>query len=125
MLEKTLKILICDDSLLLRKKITRDLMEHNCEVIEAKNGKEAVMMYLKNRPDGVFMDIVMPEVGGLEALEAIHEIDKNSYVVMLSSAGSSSKLVDALKLGATDFIQKPYEIGQIEKVLDDLRKRVQ
>jgi DNA-binding response OmpR family regulator len=121
--EKTLKILICDDSLLLRKKLSKDLVKCNCEVLEAKDGKEAVMMFLKNRPDGVFMDIVMPEVGGLEALQAIKEIDKDSYVVMLSSAGSSTKLVESLKLGAADFIQKPYEVEQIKKVLDVLRKK--
>lgn len=124
-MEKKLKFLICDDSMLLRKKLSKDLVANGCEVVEAKDGKEAVMKFLKNRPDGVFMDIVMPEVGGMEALQAIHEIDKSAYVVMLSSAGSSSKLVEALKRGAVDFIQKPYEVGQIEKVVEDLRKKVQ
>lgn len=122
-LEKKLKILICDDSMLLRKKLSKELLSRGCEVVEAKDGKEAVMKFLKTRPDGVFMDIVMPDVGGMEALQAINEIDKNAYVVMLSSAGSSSKLVEALKRGAVDFIQKPYETSQIEKVIEDLRKR--
>lgn len=124
MLEKTLKILICDDSSLLRKKLTKELESRNCEVIEAKNGKEAVMMFLQMKPHGVFMDIVMPEVGGMEALKTIREIDKKAYVVMLSSAGSSSKLLESLKLGAIDFIQKPYTIEQIDKALIDLRKKV-
>ncbi|MBP2632058.1 MAG: response regulator receiver protein [Firmicutes bacterium] len=124
MLEKTLKILICDDSSLLRKKLTKELESRNCEVIEAKNGKEAVMMFLQKQPHGIFMDIVMPEVGGMEALKAIREIDKKAYVVMLSSTGSSSKLLESLKLGAIDFIQKPYTVEQIDKVLIDLRKKV-
>lgn len=124
MLEKALKILICDDSSLLRKKLTKELESRDCEVIEAKNGKEAVMMFLQKRPHGVFMDIVMPEIGGMEALKAIREIDKQAYVVMLSSAGSSSKLLESLKLGAIDFIQKPYTIEQIDKALIDLRKKV-
>ncbi|MDF2565194.1 MAG: putative chemotaxis response regulator [Massilibacillus sp.] len=124
MLEKTLKILICDDSSLLRKKLTQELESRNCEVMEAKNGKEAVMMFLKERPHGIFMDIVMPEVGGMEALKAIREIDKKAYVVMLSSAGTSAKLLESVKLGAVDFIQKPYTVEQIEKALTDLRKKV-
>jgi YesN/AraC family two-component response regulator len=123
-LEKTLKILICDDSSLLRKKLTQELESRNCEVMEAKNGKEAVMMFLKERPHGIFMDIVMPEVGGMEALKAIREIDKKAYVVMLSSAGTSAKLLESVKLGAVDFIQKPYTVEQIEKALTDLRKKV-
>lgn len=124
MLEKALKILICDDSSLLRKKLTQELESKNCEVMEAKNGKEAVMMFLKEHPHGIFMDIVMPEVGGMEALKAIREIDKKAYVVMLSSAGSSAKLLESLKLGAVDFIQKPYTSQQIDKALTDMRKKV-
>ena len=124
MLEKALKILICDDSSLLRKKLTQELESRDCEVMEAKNGKEAVMMFLKEHPHGIFMDIVMPEVGGMEALKAIREIDKKAYVVMLSSAGSSAKLLESLKLGAVDFIQKPYTSQQIDKALTDMRKKV-
>ena len=124
MLEKTLKILICDDSSLLRKKLTQELESRNCEVMEAKNGKEAVMMFLKEHPHGIFMDIVMPEVGGMEALKAIREIDKKAYVVMLSSAGTSAKLLESVKLGAIDFIQKPYTVEQIDKALTDMRKKV-
>ena len=120
-LDRNLKILICDDSMLLRKKLTRELESQNCEVIEATNGKEAVMMFLKHQPDGVFLDIVMPQVGGLEALQAICEINSNAHVIMLSSAGTSSKLVEALKLGARDFIQKPYNDEQIQKALLDIR----
>jgi two-component system chemotaxis response regulator CheY len=124
MLEKALKILICDDSSLLRKKLTQELESRNCEVMEAKNGKEAVMMFLKEQPHGIFMDIVMPEIGGMEALKAIREIDKKAYVVMLSSAGSSAKLLESLKLGAVDFIQKPYTSQQIDKALADMGKKV-
>lgn len=119
-----MKILITDDSMLLRKKLTKELEEQNCEVLEAKNGKEAVMMFLTNHPDGIFMDIVMPEIGGIEALQAIRDLDKKAHVIMLSSAGTSSKLVEALKLGAADFIQKPYTAEQIAKALADVRRRV-
>lgn len=122
-MDKKLKILVCDDSVLLRRKLAKDLIDNNCEVIEAKNGKEAVMMFLKNRPDGIFMDIIMPEIGGLEALQAIRQIDEKAHVVMVSSAGSSGKLVEALKLGAVDFIQKPYMVDQIKKAIEAIRRK--
>lgn len=122
---RKLKILITDDSLLLRRKLKQELESLDCEVFEAKNGKEAVMMYLANQPDGTFLDIVMPEVGGLEALKAIRKINEKAQVIMLSSTGTSSKLVETLKFGAIDFIQKPYTTQQIKKTLDDIRKKVE
>ena len=118
-----LKILISDDSKLLRKKLRAELEELGCEVIEAENGKEAIMLDLQEHPDGVFLDIVMPEVGGIEALQVIREVSPEIPVVMLSSAGTPQKLMQTLKMGAVDFIQKPYTSEQIKKAVEQIRKR--
>ena len=118
-----LKILISDDSKLLRKKLRAELEELNCEVIEAENGKEAIMLDLQEHPDGVILDIVMPEVGGIEALQVIREVSPEIPVVMLSSAGTPQKLMQTLKMGAIDFIQKPYTSEQIKKAVEQIRKR--
>ena len=96
----------------------------NCEVIEAKNGKEAVMINLQEKLDCVFLDIVMPEVGGIEALQVIKEVNPDLQVVMLSSAGTPQKLMETLKMGASDFIQKPYTTEQIRKIVAKVQKRV-
>ena len=120
---KKLKILITDDSKLLRKKLRLELEGLGCEVIEAENGKEAVMLDLQEKPDGVFLDIVMPEVGGIEALQVIREVNPDMPVVMLSSAGTPQKLMETLKLGALDFIQKPYTTEQIKKAVEAIRKK--
>ena len=109
-----LKILITDDSKLLRKKLRAELEQLDCEVLEAENGKEAIMKDLKEQPDGVILDIVMPEVGGIETLQVIKEINPDLPVIMLSSAGTSQKLKETLELGALDFIQKPYTSEQIK-----------
>ena len=113
-----IKVLICDDSMLVRKKL-RVLLEDEflCAVTEAANGCEAVNQYQAENPQLVFMDIVMPECDGLEALKKIKEIDNKARVVMVSSTGTSAKLIDALKLGAADFIQKPYDKEQIAKAI--------
>ena len=124
-MDKKLKILIPDDSKLLRKKLREELENLDCEVIEAENGKEAVLKDLQEKPDGVILDIVMPEVGGIEALQVIKEVNPEIPVIMLSSAGTPQKLMETLKLGALDFIQKPYTSGQIKRAVEAIRKKVQ
>jgi len=110
--------LICDDSLLVRKKLKDLLLECGCqEIIEAKNGQQAIEQYQAKNPDIVFMDIVMPVLDGIEALKKIKEIDANANVVMVSSVGTKTNLMDALKVGAKDFIQKPYDKEQITRIL--------
>lgn len=122
-MSKKLKILISDDSKLLRQKLRAELEALDCEVIEAENGKEAIMRDLQDKPDGVILDIVMPEVGGIEALQVIKEVNPEVPVVMLSSAGTPQKLMQTLKMGAIDFIQKPYTSEQIKKAVEQIRKR--
>ena len=120
-----LKILITDDSKLLRKKLRAELEKLDCEVLEAENGKEAIMKDLKEQPDGVILDIVMPEVGGIETLQVIKEINPDLPVIMLSSAGTSQKLKETLELGALDFIQKPYTGEQIKQAVERIRRKVE
>ena len=117
-----LRILISDDSRLLRKKLREELEKLNCEVTEAANGKEAIMKDLEDEPDGVILDIVMPEVGGIEALQVIREVSPDVPIVMLSSAGTPQKLMQTLKMGAIDFIQKPYTREQIVKAVEAIRR---
>lgn len=117
------KILIADDSKLLRKQLREELEALDCEVIETENGKEAITESLSDRPDGVILDIVMPEINGIEVLRVIKELDDTIPVIMLSSAGTLEKLMETLKLGALDFIQKPYTPEQIEKAIARIRKK--
>ena len=120
-----LKILVTDDSKLLRKKLRGELEELGCEVIEAESGKEAIMQDLKEQPDGVILDIVMPEVGGIEALQVIKEVSPELPIIMLSSAGTTQKLKQTLELGALDFIQKPYGSEQIKQAVERIRRKVE
>jgi len=120
--ERKPKILICDDSSLIRKQLKDLLISMNCEVVEAVNGLEVVGIFKETQPDVVFMDIVMPVADGLDALKNIKAYNQDAKVIMLSSVGTSTKLVQALKSGAMDFIQKPYTTEQISKVITDIRK---
>ena len=118
--DKQMSILIADDSKLLRKKLREELEKLGCEVIEASNGKEAISLDLEHEPDGIILDIVMPEVGGIEALQVIREVSPNVPIVMLSSAGTPQKLMQTLKMGAIDFIQKPYTKEQIARAVETI-----
>ena len=117
-----LRIIITDDSRLLRKKLREELEKLNCEVIEAVNGREAITLILEQEPDGVILDIVMPVVGGIEALEFIREVAPDVPVVMLSSLNTPQKLMQCLKMGAIDFINKPYTKEQIAQTVERIRK---
>ena len=123
-LDRKLKVLITDDSKLLRKKLRQELEALDCEVLEAENGKDAVMLNLQEPIDCIFLDIVMPEVGGIEALQVIKEVNPDLPVIMLSSAGTPQKLMTTLKMGAMDFIQKPYSSDQIKKTIESVLKKV-
>lgn len=120
--QEKLQILITDDSRLLRKKLREELERLGCEVIEAVNGKEAITLVLEHEPDGVILDIVMPVVGGIEALELIREMAPDVPVVMLSSMGTPQKLMQCLKMGAIDFIHKPYTREQIIHTVERLKR---
>ena len=120
--QQKLRILITDDSRLLRKKLREELERLNCEVVEAVNGKEAITLVLEGELDGVILDIVMPVVGGIEALGFIREVAPDVPVIMLSSMGTPQKLMQCLKMGAIDFINKPYTREQIIHTVERLKR---
>ena len=120
--QEKLRILITDDSRLLRKKLREELERHGCEVVEAVNGKEAITSVLEQEPDAVFLDIVMPVVGGIEALQFIREVAPDVPVIMLSSMDTPQKLMQCLKMGAIDFIRKPYTKEQIAHSVATIKK---
>lgn len=116
---KDLKILVCDDSILSRKKLKDCIMSLGCtEVIEAADGEESISQYEANKPDLVFMDIVMPKKDGIEALKEILSIDSKAKVIMASSVGTQSFLKDAIKAGAIDFLQKPLDPEQVKRLIE-------
>jgi len=121
--ENQLKILICDDSVLIRKKLRSTLEKCKCEEIyEAENGIVAVEVAKEKNPDLIFMDIVMPEKDGIEALEEIMNHNPKAKVVMASSAGTKDHLKKALEKGAYDFIQKPISLEAITNIIEKILK---
>ena len=114
------KILVCDDSVLARKQLMDAVKEvaTGAVFVEGKNGAEAVELYKKEKPDLVFMDIVMPEKDGTTALSEIKAFDNDAVIIIVSSVGTQEQLKKAIQLGAKDFIQKPFETNQITEIIE-------
>lgn len=114
-------IMIVDDSAFMRKSLRKIIEEEGyCVLCEAVNGEEAVELYKEYKPDIVTMDITMPVMDGVMALERIKEYDSTANVIMVTSAGQQKKVIDALKLGAHVFCMKPLDRDEIVKVLKEL-----
>ena len=120
-----MRIMLCDDSMTVRKKMAQQLRAIcDCDIIEAKNGSVAIDAYKAMRPDLVLMDIMMPVKSGLEALDEIIVSDPNAKIVMLSSVGTKTNLQEALKKGAVDFVQKPCSQQRLQSLIDTYVKEV-
>ena len=118
-----LKVLICDDSILVRKKMSGILKAAGItEIYDAKDGVQAVEQYKAHNPDLTFMDIVMPEKTGIEALREIKEYNPAAKVVMASTVGTQSNLTDAITAGAFEFLQKPVQDDDVYKILNSFTK---
>lgn len=115
------KIMLVDDAAFMRMMI-KDTLQKNgyTEVVEAGNGEQAVNAYATEKPDLILMDITMPIMDGLEALRRLKEMDGSVKVVMCSAMGQETMVVDALKLGAKDFIVKPFKPDRIMKTVNSI-----
>ena len=114
------RVLVVDDAAFMRKMVTDALTKGGHEVIgEAGNGAEAVARFQELRPEVTTLDITMPEKDGLEALREIISLDPTARVVMCSALGQESKVLESVKLGAKDFVVKPF---QPDRVLEAVEK---
>jgi two-component system chemotaxis response regulator CheY len=112
------KILIVDDSITSRKMLRNILEDHGHEIIsEAVNGEDGLKKYKLLHPEITTMDITMPVMDGLKSLQLILEYDQTAKVVMVTAAGQKSKILDAIKYGAAEFLAKPFEANQILSVI--------
>jgi two-component system chemotaxis response regulator CheY len=114
------RVLIVDDAAFMRKMLGDVLAKGGHEVIgEGANGAEAITQYQSLRPDIMTLDITMPEKDGLTALREILTIEPGAKIVMCSALGQESKVLEAIKSGAKDFVVKPF---QPDRVLDAIGK---
>jgi two-component system, chemotaxis family, chemotaxis protein CheY len=106
--------LVCDDSVFMRTMVADILKNAGFEIVgEAETGVQAIEKYRSLKPDLVTMDIVMPEMGGIDAVRAICKEDKNAKIVMCSALGLQALVVEAIQAGAKDFVLKPFQASRV------------
>lgn len=114
-------IMVVDDAAFMRLKCSQLLTQNGYQVIEASNGAEALAKYKECKPDGILLDITMPDMDGLTALKELMALDSNAKVAMVTAMGQQSIVIEALKLGAKDFVVKPFDpdrvIAAVKKML--------
>ncbi len=108
------RVLVVDDAAFMRKMVTDALTKGGHEVVgEAGNGVEALTQYRELKPDLLTLDITMPEKDGLATLKELMELDPAAKVVMCSALGQESKVLESIKLGAKDFVVKPFQADRV------------
>lgn len=116
------RVLIVDDSDFSRSNIANILSGDNYNIIgEAANAKEAINILSDRKAHLAIIDVVMPEVSGIELAEHISENFKNTAIIMISSLAQENIILDSISAGASDFLQKPFTnedfLASVEKIL--------
>lgn len=113
-----LKVLVVDDSLIMRRNITKMLESLGHKVIgEAKDGHESITLYTRLKPDLVTMDITMPEMDGITAVQELKKIDKHVKIIMVTSHGQEEMVINAIRSGAGGYLLKPINLMKLRETI--------
>jgi two-component system chemotaxis response regulator CheY len=118
-----LRLAICDDAMFSRKLIADIAREAGWAIAwEAKDGREAVELYRKDRPNLLTLDLTMPVMPGIDALREIRTLDPSALIVIVSAIDQRSVIADCLREGASDFMTKPVDRNRIQSLLQRTRR---
>lgn len=118
------RILLVDDAKFMRKMLRDIITKAGHEVVaEAGNGEEAIEQYRLYNPDVVLSDITMPVMDGLKSLKVIMTMDANAKVIICSAMGQQAMVIEALKLGAKDFLVKPFQGSRVISAIETVSSK--
>lgn|GEM_PF-513506 len=115
-------ILIVDDVAYMRM-VIKDILVKHCgydkqNILEAAGGYEAIKMYKKEKPDIVLCDILMPDMGGIEVVEKLIELDSNAKIIMCTSSSEIENVTNCVHIGAKDYILKPPKPERVKQAIE-------
>ncbi len=120
MTDSTPRVLVADDERNIRKNLAMVLAAQGYQVDEAKDGDEALDLCKQNHPDIAFVDLHMPNMQGLEVLAHIRALSPKTAVVIITAYGSAANATEAMKLGAVDFLEKPFDPSIIRILAEEI-----
>jgi two-component system chemotaxis response regulator CheY len=119
------RVLIVDDALIMRLRIQEIAERAGWEVVgHAADGQEACDKYTRLRPHLVTLDIVMPKMDGVEALRLIRASDPQARICMVSAVSQATKLSECIRLGAIDFVVKPFDADRLLDLFEKQKRNV-
>ncbi|MBI5407796.1 MAG: sigma-54-dependent Fis family transcriptional regulator [Nitrospirae bacterium] len=119
------KILVIDDERFITKALKQHLEKENYEVLTAETGEEGLEVFKTDAPDIVILDLNMPGIGGIETLKLIKKLNDDVVVIIITAHGDIGTAVSAIKLGAHDFVEKPFELDRISVLIKKALETVQ
>jgi len=117
-------ILVVDDEKEICTVLSDNLSQEGYRVLTAYNGKKALELVKKEKPDLVLLDIRMPEMDGIEVLRRIKKMKKEIVVIMLTAYGTLETARKAMKLGAYDYITKPFDLFSLKSIVKEGLKKL-
>ncbi len=120
---ENIKVLIAEDSPILNNILKDVFEEFGFQVVQAFDGLESKSVFLKEKPDVTFVDVMMPKVGGVDVLRFIKEKDPKSIVVVMTGSGTEDTALQSMKLGADEYLTKPFETEQVVHLTRKLLER--
>ena len=121
MVMNDLTVMIVDDSKLMRTMLTKILESSDYKVVAVlEDGFELLEKYAQIKPDLVLLDVIMPKMNGLEALELLLAKEPDASVIIVTSAGKEANVIKAHELGAKNFIIKPFDRDKVIEIIDQV-----
>jgi DNA-binding NtrC family response regulator len=113
---KMRSVLIVDDEIGARESL-KMILKNDYEVFLAENAEEAFSKIQEHSPDVILLDIILPDLDGLKVLERIKQNDPDMVVIMITATKTVNTAVEAMKLGAYDYVTKPFDIDELRRII--------
>jgi DNA-binding NtrC family response regulator len=116
--EEKRKVLIVDDDRDIVSIVSTILRGKGWDITAAYSGQEALEAVTSSKPDIILLDIMMPEMNGIEVLKRIKKIDADARIIMITAFGDVESYLDSMELGAYEYINKPFETDELLEMID-------
>jgi len=119
-----MKILVIDDEQLIRWSLEKHFSNKGCTVFTAETGEEGLKLFKAETPDITFLDNKLPGIQGLDVIGKIRAIHDEAVIIFMTAHGSIETAVNAMKFGASDYVNKPFTLKELDLAFDEVSKKI-